>query len=120
MGMQKMVISDPRRNWRGALFVGIGASIISLMLGLLFQTVFYEIARNVPFVFRQDSHVSLPLCNIFPDMYGCEAWVGLLTGLELWKLSLQVGQISGLCLNLVLIAIFSMLVTVRSLDSMSL
>jgi DNA-binding CsgD family transcriptional regulator len=120
MGMQKMAISDLRRNWRGALLVGIGASIISLMLGLLFQTVFYEIASNVPFVFRQDSHVSLPLCNIFPDLYGCDAWVGVLTGLELWNLSLQIGQISGLCLNPVVIAFFSMQITVRSRDASTL
>lgn len=116
MGMQRIVISDLRRTWRWSLLMGTAASIFSLMLGLLFQTVFYEIARSIPSVIRQDAHVSLPLCNIFPNLYGCDAWVGALTGLEIWKLSLQIGQISGLLLNLILIAIFSLWVIVRVRD----
>ena len=116
MGMQRMVILDLRRSWRSSLLLGITASILSLMLGLLFQTVFYEIATSIPSVVRQDSHISLALCNIFPDLYGCDAWVGALTELEIWKLSLQIGQTSGLLMNLALIAILSLWVTVRLRD----
>jgi DNA-binding CsgD family transcriptional regulator len=94
--------------------MGISASIFSLMLGLLIQTLFYEIAHKFPSVYRQDAHISLPLCNIFPDLYGCDPWVGALTGLEIWRLSLQVGQVCGLCLNLILATILSMEVTIST------
>lgn len=113
MGRKTKILSDKQHTWRWPLLMGIVASIFSLMLGLLLQTVFYEIASNIPFVVRQDDHVLLPLCRSFPDLYGCGAWVGKMTHLEIWELSLQVGQISGLLLNLTLIVIFSMWVTVR-------
>jgi len=113
MGMQRNQRAELQRTRRWSLLMGVAASISSLMVGLFFQTVFYEIAQNLPAVYRQDSHISLPLCNVFPDIYGCKPWVGALTGLEIWQISLQVGQISGLIFNLILVAVFSFVVTVR-------
>jgi DNA-binding CsgD family transcriptional regulator len=83
------------------------------MLGLLLQTVFYEISSSIPAIVRQDSHILLPLCKSFPQLYGCEPWIGKWTSLEIWEISLQVGQISGLLVNLCLVAVFSVLVTIR-------
>jgi DNA-binding CsgD family transcriptional regulator len=113
MGKKTTTLNNPQRSWRLALIFGIVASILSLMLGLLLQTIFYEIASAIPSVIRQDSHVSLPLCKSFPDLYGCDAWVGKWTSLEIWKLSLQVGKTSGLLVNLILVVFFSALVTIR-------
>jgi len=101
------------RVWRWSLLMAVAASIFSLMLGLLIQTVFYEVASNIPSVIRQDAHVDLALCRVFPGLYGCEPWVGVLSGLEIFELSLQVGQISGLSLNLILVTILSVWVTIR-------
>ena len=112
MGKQTTIKSELQQNWRRSLLIGGGASILSLMLGILLQTAFYEIAHSLPPVVRQDSHVSLPLCNVFPDLYGCDPWVGALTGLEIWELSLQVSQIGGLLFNLILMIIFSMWFTI--------
>ena len=108
MDKQRTIKSELQQNWRRSLLMGVAASILSLMLGVLLQTAFYDIAHSLPPVVRQDSHVSLALCNLFPDLYGCQPWVGALTGLEIWELSLQVSQIGGLLLNLILIIIFSM------------
>ena len=113
MGTQRITSSDLQRTWGWALLMGAAASVFSLMLGLFLQTVFYEIAGNLPPVIRQDAHVSLPLCNPFPDLYGCDAWVGALTSLEIWELSLQVGRVSGLLADLILVAVVSMWVAVR-------
>lgn len=114
--MRRKSVSELRQKISWSLLMGAAAPIFSLMLGLLFQTAFYEIARIIPSAIRQDAHVSLPLCKIFPSLSGCEPWVGALTGLQLWELSQQVGQISGLNLNLILVAIFSVLTTVRLRD----
>lgn len=108
-----MDISTLQRVWRWSLPLSAAIPIFSLMFGLLFQTVFSEIARSIPSVIRQDAHISLPLCKIMPKLYGCDPGVGLLTGLQIWELSEQVGQISGLLLNLILMAIFSTWVTLR-------
>jgi len=113
MDKKSKILSDIQHTWRRSLLMGVVAPIFSLMLGLLLQTVFYEIASNIPSVIRQDYHVLLPLCKSFPDLYGCEAWVGKMTGLEILELSIQVGQIGGVLLNLILVVIFSMWVTVR-------
>jgi DNA-binding CsgD family transcriptional regulator len=113
MGKQTIFISELRRTWRWSIITGVVASIFSLMLGLLVQTIFYEIAHSIPPVIRQDAHISLPLCNIFPNIYGCDAWVGALTSLEIWELSLLVGQVSGLLINSILVAILSLWVTIR-------
>ena len=94
-------------------------AMISLMSGVLLQTAFYEIAHSLPPIVRQDAHISLALCNLFPDLYGCDPWIGALTGLEIWELSRQVGQIGGLLLNLILLIIFSMWFTIRTqIDSL--
>jgi DNA-binding CsgD family transcriptional regulator len=114
MGIQGSGLFDLRRTLLWSVLMGAAASILTLMLGLFFQTVFYEIASNIPSIIRQDAHITLPLCKTFPDLYGCDAWVGALTGLEIWVLSLQIGQLSGLLVNLILIAIFSMWVIVRA------
>lgn len=114
MDMQRTIKFELGQSWRRSLLMGAAASIFSLMLGVLLQTAFYEIAHSLPPIFRQDSHVSLPLCNLFPDLYGCDPWVGTLTGLEIWELSLQVSQIGGLLLNLILIIILSMWLTIRT------
>jgi DNA-binding CsgD family transcriptional regulator len=113
MSKKSIIPSSIQQSWRWSLLMGVVASIFSLMLGLLLQTVFYEFVSSIPSLIRQDSHISLPLCKSFPDLYGCEAWVGKWTSLEIWELSLQMGQISGLLLNLILVVIFSMWVTVR-------
>lgn len=114
MSKQIKIKSELQRNWRSSLLMGVAASIFSLMVGILLQTAFYEIANNIPAVVRQDAHIALPLCKLFPDLYGCDAWVGLLTSLEIWELSQHVGQISGLLSNLVLVTIFSIWVTIRT------
>jgi DNA-binding CsgD family transcriptional regulator len=114
MGKQTTIKSALQQNWRRSFLIGVVASILSLMLAVLLQTVFYEIANNIPPIIRQDSHVTLPLCNVFPDLYGCDAWVGVLTSLEIWELSLQIGQIGGLLFNLILVITFSILLTIRT------
>jgi DNA-binding CsgD family transcriptional regulator len=116
MELLRIRISDLRRPWRLSVLLGVVASIFSVMFGLLFQLVCYEVVRNIPSIIRQDAHVSLPLCNIFPDLYGCEPWVGTSTNLQLLELSKQVGQISGLLLDLILVLIFSALATMRLRD----
>jgi DNA-binding CsgD family transcriptional regulator len=116
MEMLRTGISDLRRFWRLSVLLGVVTPILSVMLGLFFHFTFYEIARNIPSIIRQDAHVSLPLCKIFPDLYGCEPWVGTSTSLQLLELSQQVGSISGLLLNLALLLIFSVLATIRLLD----
>lgn len=120
MGVQRVAISDFRRIWRESLLAGTAVSVLSLMLGIFFQTMFYEIARNIPAVIRQDAHISLPLCRIFPDFYGCEPWVGALTSLEIWERSLQVGQVGGLLCNSILMVVFSMWITTRLRDKSAL
>lgn len=116
MGTHRATTSDFQPNWRWSLIMGTGISIFSLMLGLLFQTLFYEITRNIPSIIRQDAHISLPLCGIFPTLYGCEAWVGSFTALEIWELSLKVGWISGLLVNPILMVIISARITAQARD----
>lgn len=113
MGKNTITFNKAQRYWRWILLFGIGASILSLMLGLLLQTAFYKIASAVPAIVRQDSHILLPLCKKFPELYGCDAWVGKWTSLEIWNHSLQFGQISGLLANLILVLFFSALITFR-------
>jgi DNA-binding CsgD family transcriptional regulator len=113
MSKQTTIKSAVQQNWRRSLLMGLIASILSLMLGVLLQTAFYEVVNNFPPIVRQDAHITLPLCDVFPDLYGCEPWVGALTSLEIWELSQQVGQIGGLLLNLILMILFSMWVTIR-------
>lgn len=114
MAKKTMIVSGLRQIWPWTIILGIAGSIFGLMFGLLIQTMFYEIASSIPAVIRQDAHISLPLCNIFPELKGCDAWVGALTALELLELSVLIGQISGLLVNLVLTAILSIWLTVRS------
>ena len=114
MDKQRTIKAELGQYWRRSLLLGVAASIFSLMLGVLLQTAFYEIAHSLPPLVRQDSHVSLALCNVFPNLYGCEPWVGALTGLEIWELSLQVSQTAGLLLNLILMVIFSMWLTIQN------
>jgi len=114
MDMQRTIKTELGQNWRRSVLMGVAASIFSLMLGVLLQTAFYEIAHSLPPIVRQDSHVSLALCNLFPDLYGCDPWVGALTGLEIWALSLQVSQIAGLLFNLILVIFSSMWLTIRT------
>jgi DNA-binding CsgD family transcriptional regulator len=113
MDVQRTGVSKLQRVWRWSLPLGAATPIFSLMFGLLFHTVFYEIARSIPSVFRQDAHISIPLCKIMPKLFGCDPGVGALTGLQIWELSQEVGQISGLLINLILVAIFSAWVTLR-------
>ncbi|MEW5873027.1 MAG: response regulator transcription factor [Chloroflexota bacterium] len=114
MSTQKDAPLELRRVGRRSLLVGIAASLLSLMLGLLFQTVFYGIASAIPSVIRQDAHISLPLCEVFPGLYGCAPWVGALTSLQIFELSQQVGQAGGLLVNLLLVAVFSAWLTLRT------
>jgi DNA-binding CsgD family transcriptional regulator len=100
--------------------MGTAAAFFSLLLGLFIQTVFYEVASTIPSVIRQDAHISLPLCRSFPDLYGCDAWVGKWTGLEIWEISHQVGIFSGLFLNLILVLMFSMQGIIRGRSKSSL
>lgn len=116
MAGHRRVVTELGRIWRWSLLMAVAASIFSLMFGLLIQTVFYEVASNIPPVIRQDAHIGLPLCRYFPRLYGCDPWVGALSGLEIFELSLKVGQISGLLLNPILVAVLSAWVTIR-LDS---
>lgn len=104
------------RAWRWSLSIGTAIPPISLMAGVFLQTVAYEIARNIPSVIQQDEHISLPICRIMPDLHGCTPGVGSLTGLEIWELSEQVGQISGLLLNIILIIVFSAWLSFRLRD----
>lgn len=114
MGTQRNGLAEYQHPWRRSMFMGVAASVFSLMLGIFIQTAVYEIAHYLPAIYRQDAHISLPLCNLFPELYGCDPWVGALTGLEIWELSIRVGQISGLLINLVLILVLSTLLTLRA------
>lgn len=114
MGGRMKVISESQRTLRWSILMGAAIPILSLMVGIFTQTVFYEIAHNIPPVIRQDAHISLPLCRMIPDLYGCDPWVGALSSMQIWELSQHVGQISGLLINLILVAIVSILITVWS------
>ena len=116
MGSPKIQKAAIKRSRRLILLMGAAAPILSFILGLLIQTIFYEIAHNLPVVYRQDSHISLPLCNAFPNLYGCEPWAGALTGLEIWEISQKVSQVSGLLLNLVMVTAFSFLLTMQYVE----
>jgi DNA-binding CsgD family transcriptional regulator len=105
--------SNIKGVWRLSLLVGASAAVFSLMFGLLLQTLFYKIASNIPGIYRQDFHITIPLCKVFPDLNGCQPWVGALTGLEISELSYQIGQISGWLFNLVMIAGLSVWFTIR-------
>jgi len=83
------------------------------MFGLFLQTIFNEVAHGIPFVIRQEPHISLPLCQIFPDLYGCDPGIGALTSLKIWEFSQHIGQISAMLVNLFLISIISMWITFR-------
>ncbi len=87
--------------------MGVAATLISLMIGLLFDTLFSAIVRNVPGLIRQDAHISLPLCEIFPNLNGCEPLVGLWGGLQIAEISRGVGQIAGLIAVQLLVAVLS-------------
>lgn len=113
MDTDKKVSGGSRQVWRWALLMGAAASLSSLILGIFLQTVFYEVASGIPPVVRQDAHVVLPLCRLLPTLSGCDPWVGALTGLQIWELSLQVGQAAGLLINLILVSCFAMWVTLR-------
>ena len=108
-----MIFSELRRGWRRSLLLGIAAPLFSLMAGVFIQTVFYEVASDLPCVIRQDAHIGLPLCKVMPDLYGCEPGVGALSGLQIWELSQQAGQVGGLLVNLIVVALASMWVTMR-------
>ena len=114
MDKQRTVKSELQQNWFRSLLMGVAASIFSLMLGVLLQTAFYEIASSLPPIVRQDSHVTPPLCNVFPNLYGCDPWVGALTSLEIWELSQRISQVGGLLSNLILIILISMWFTIRT------
>lgn len=107
------MVSELGQVWRWSLSMGGVIPILSLMLGLLVQEVCFEMASNIPSVIRQDAHISLPLCKIFPPLYGCEPGVGALTGLQVWELSQKVGQVVGLLVNLILVGVISIWITVR-------
>ena len=111
--IQKAVIKCSRRL---ILLMGTAAPILSLLLGIIVQTIFYEVAHNLPPVYRQDSHITLPLCNVLPNLYGCEPWAGAWTVLEIWEISQKVGQVSGLLLNLVLVTGLSFFLTIKFVE----
>jgi DNA-binding CsgD family transcriptional regulator len=113
MDKREIIANELSQGRRWSLLAGVIASIFSLMFGLLIQTGFYEIARDIPPIIQQDSHISLPLCNTFPDLYGCNPWVGALTSLELLELSILLGQLGGLTVNLTLVTAISIWVIVR-------
>ncbi len=87
---------------RWVLLGGVAPPLLSLVLALLLADLSSGLARALPSVYKQDGHVTLALCREFPDLYGCEAGVGLLTGREIADLSTRVGVTAGPLLNLLL------------------
>lgn len=96
----KRVLSVSASHWKLILPTSLLTPILSVMLGLFLQTIFYEIAHNLPFLYRQDAHISLPLCRFAPTLQGCEPYNGILSGQQIWALAQQVGQAGGLVINL--------------------
>jgi DNA-binding CsgD family transcriptional regulator len=107
----KKVLAGSASTWKVILPVSLLTPILSLMLGLFLQTIFYEIAHNLPFLYRQDAHISLPLCRIAPTLQGCEPYNGILTGQQIWEVAQQVGHAGGLALNLALAGVMAWGVT---------
>jgi DNA-binding CsgD family transcriptional regulator len=104
MTWQQKVSVAIRQSWRRCLLVGVAAALLSLMIGLLADTVFSAIARNIPALIRQDARLSLPLCDLLPQLAGCQPFVGLWTGLQIAEIAKAIGQVAGLAVNLMLVA----------------
>ena len=104
--------SDFNLSWRKLLLIAAVTTILSLMIGVMLQTIFYEICNNIPSIVQQDVHVTLPICKVFSDLDGCDPWVGVMTSLEIWQLSQNVGQIGALLVNMMLIFFFSIKITI--------
>jgi signal transduction histidine kinase len=79
-------------GWRWMLVAGMAVPLASLILARLSGSACSGLSRSFPGLYQQDWHVTLPLCESFPDLYGCEPGVGLLTGQQIADLC---GQAAG-------------------------
>lgn len=113
MSGRSTVNSHMNPGWRKLLLLGAAATLLSIMVGILLQTVFYEVVNNIPSIVKQDAHISLTLCKVFPNLSGCDPWIGVMTSLEIWEISQEVGQIGGLLVNLMLTIYFSINIATR-------
>jgi len=111
MARFKQAFAGSSSTWRLVIPASLLTPILSVMLGLFLQTLFYEIGHNLPFLYRQDAHISLPLCRIAPTLQGCDPYSGILTGRQIWEVANKVGQAGGLIINLVLAGVVAWGVT---------
>jgi signal transduction histidine kinase len=98
-------VGDGKRvgaRWRWALLAGGSAPILSYLMALLVSGLFSLVAHSIPSLYKQDQHVTLWLCQLVPDLQGCEPWVGLFTGKEIFGLSTAAADWSGPLVNLLL------------------
>jgi signal transduction histidine kinase len=89
-------------GWRWMLVAGLAVPLASLILARLSGSACSSLSRTIPGLYQQDWHVTLPLCKSFPDLFGCEPGVGLLTGHQIADLCGQVAGWMGPLLNVVL------------------
>ena len=89
-------------GWRWMLVTGLAVPLASLILARLSGSACSGLSRSIPGLYQQDWHVTLPLCESFPDLYGCEPGVGLLTGRQIADLCDQVAGWTGPLLGVVL------------------
>jgi signal transduction histidine kinase len=90
------------RRWSWVLLAGIAIPLLSLALARLLTVTCSGLAHAIPSVYKQDWHVTLALCRSFPDLYGCEPGVGLLSGQEIVDLCDSVGAWAGPVFGLLL------------------
>jgi len=107
MGAKPKADAGPSRALRLSVVPGLAAPVLALMTGLLVHAVFYAAASGIPALIRQDAHVDLALCGLRPDLYGCEPWVGVWTGLEIAGLADRTGKACGWFAVFLYTAIFS-------------
>ncbi len=89
-------------GWRWMLLAGLVVPLVSLILARLSGSACSGLSLSLPGLYQQDWHVTLPLCRLLPDLFGCEPGVGLLTGRQIAGLCGQVAAWMGPLLNVLL------------------
>lgn len=100
MRLDRMVNTEVRQAARWSLLLGGLTPLLSLMLGLLAETIFSTLGHNLPFLYAQDAHVTIPVCRHLPRLYGCAPGAGAWTGLQLWENARLVARLCALAINL--------------------
>ena len=82
-------------RFRWPLLAGVVAPFLSILVAMLLGTLFSWVGHTIPSVYKQDSHVTLWLCNLLPGLAGCQPGDGLLTGKDITNLAITIGDWIG-------------------------